>query len=88
MDTLKKFFPISFKYTSDGAQLAIGIIIYLVAGIIAGALIAISTFLTGWIPAIGALIGWVLGIVSSLIGVYVIAGIVIQVLVFCKVLKD
>lgn len=87
MDALKKIFPLSFKYTKDVANLIIGIIIYLVVGIVAGALITISTMLVGWIPVVGWLIGWVLGIISSLIGVYVLAGVVIQILAFAKVLK-
>ena len=88
MDFLKKFFPLSWKYTKDVANLIIGIIIYIVVGIVAGALIALSTAITVWIPVIGLIIAWVLGIVSSLIGLYVLAGIVLQVLVFAKVLKD
>ena len=87
MDALKKIFPISFKYTKDAANLIIGILIYVVAGIIAGAIIWLSGMITGWIPVIGMLVGWILGLLGSLIDVYVVAGIVIQVLVFAKVLK-
>lgn len=79
MDILKKVFPISFKFTQDVANLIIGILIYVVGGAVAGAVIG---FLTG-IP----LVGWLFGIVGSLIGIYSLAGIVIQVLVFAKVLK-
>lgn len=88
METLKKFFPLSFKRTDSVANLIIGILLYVLVGIIVGALIWLATAITGWIPVVGAIIGWILGIVSSLIGVYVVAGIVIQILVFCKVLKD
>ena len=88
MDALKKFFPISFKYTKDGASLAIGIILYVIMGIIVAALIKLATLLSGWIPLVGAIIGWALGVVSALFGVYVLAGIVIQILVFCKVIKE
>lgn len=88
METLKKIFPLSWKYTKDVANLIIGILIYLVVGIIAGVLIALSTLITGWIPVVGFIIGLVLGLASSLIGVYVLAGIVIQILVFAKVIKD
>ena len=79
MDILKKLFPISFNYASDLAQLIIGILIYIVGGAIAGTVIG---FLTG-IP----LVGWLFGLVGSLLGTYCFAGIVIQVLVFLKVLK-
>lgn len=87
MDTLKKFFPLSFKYTKDVANLIIGIIIYVLVGAVAGACIALATLLTVWIPLVGAIIGWALGIISSLVGIYVLAGIVIQILVFAKVIK-
>lgn len=79
MDTLKKFFPLSFKFTKDVANLIIGIIIYVVIGAIAPAILGILGFLP--------IIGWILGIVSSLVGIYCLAGIVIQILVFAKVLK-
>ena len=79
MDLLKTFFPISFKYADSVANLIIGILIYLVGGAIAGAVIG---FLTG-LP----LIGWLFGIVGSVLGIYSIAGIVIEVLVFLNILK-
>ncbi|MBO5010060.1 MAG: hypothetical protein IKJ13_07520 [Clostridia bacterium] len=87
METLKKFFPLSWKYSNDVANVIIGIIVQLVVGILAGALIFLSTLIVGWIPVVGALVGWVLGIIGSLIDVYVLAGIIIQLLVFFKVIK-
>ncbi len=88
METLKKFFPLSFKRTDTVANLVVGILIYLVVGILAGVVIALSTMIVNWIPVVGAIIGVVLGLASSLIGLYVLAGIVIQILVFAKVIKD
>lgn len=85
--TLKQLFPISYKRTKDVADLIVGILIYIVAAIVAGALIQLAGLLVGWIPVVGAIVGWVLRIVGALIEVYVIAGIVIQILVFCKVIK-
>lgn len=79
MDMLKKFFPLSFKFVDSVANLIIGILIYLVAGAVAGAVIGL---LSG-IP----IVGFLFGLVGSLLGIYVFAGIVIQVLVFCKILK-
>ena len=79
MDTLKRFFPLSFKFAKDVANLIIGIIIYVVIGAVAPAILGILGFLP--------IIGWILGIVSSLVGIYCLAGIVIQILVFAKVLK-
>ena len=88
METLKKFFPLSWKYTKDVANLIIGIIIYLVVGLLAGAVIALSGLIVGWIPVVGGLVGVVLGLIGGLIDIYVLAGIVIQILVFTKVIKD
>ncbi|MBE6584010.1 MAG: hypothetical protein E7649_03365 [Ruminococcaceae bacterium] len=88
METLKKFFPLSFQRTDTVANLIVGILIYIVVGIVAGAVIWLATLLGIWIPVIGAIIGWALGVVGTLVDVYCLAGIVIQILVFAKVLKD
>ena len=87
MSTLKTFFPLSWKYSKDIAGLIIGIIIHLVLEVLIGALITLATMITGWIPVIGALVGWALGIVSSLLGLYILIGIILQILLFLKVLK-
>ena len=86
MDALKQLFPLSFKYTKDVPNLIIGILIQIVVGLLAGALIVLAGMVTGWIPGVGGLIGWALRIVGILVEVYVVAGIVIQVLAFCKVI--
>jgi len=88
METLKKLFPLSFKRTDTAANLVVGILIYVVAAIVAGAVIGLSALITGWIPVIGLLIGWALGVVGSIVEIYVVAGIVIQILVFAKVIKE
>ncbi len=87
METLKKIFPLSFKYTGSVANLIIGVLVYLVVGIVAGALIWLASAITGWIPVLGGILGWVLGILGALVDVYVIAGIVVQFLSHFKVLK-
>lgn len=79
---LKKYFPVSYEKSLFGA-----IIKYLVVVIVASLLIWLSTALTGWIPVVGGLIGWILGIVSALVDLYAVAGIVIAVLVTLKILK-
>lgn len=79
MDTLKKLFPLSFKYTDSVANLIIGILIYLIGDVIAGAVIGLLAKLP--------LIGIVFGLIGSLVGLYCLAGIVILVLVYLKVLK-
>ncbi len=79
MELLKKIFPLSFKFSDSVANLVIGILIYLVAGAVAGVAIG----LLAKIPVVGILIG----LVGGLVDLYCLAGIVIQVLDFCKVLK-
>ena len=79
MDMLKQLFPISFKYTKDLANLIIGILIYIVVGAVIGFLIGILVN----IPIIGI----IFSIVGTLVEIYNIAGIVILILVFLKVLK-
>lgn len=79
---LKKLFPISYE-----KSLLSGIIKYLVVAIVAGLLIWLSTALTGWIPVIGTIIGWVLGIVSTIVEIYVIAGIIVSILRKLDIIK-
>ena len=80
MDTLKKYFPISFKYTGSVKDLIIGIVIYLVAGLIV-------SFLLGLVGKILPFLGLILGLVGGIFDLYCTVGIVLQVLVFAKVLK-
>lgn len=88
MDFIKKFWGLSWKFSKDVPNLIIGIIVYLCLGFIVGLAIWLATALTGWIPVVGALIAWVLGVVSSLTGVYSLIGLILLILVFCKVIKD
>ncbi len=75
---LKKVFP--FSYRADTAvNLAITIICYLVVG-------ALVSLLFGWIGSI-PLIGWVVGVVISLIDLYLFVGLVVSILVFLKIVK-
>jgi uncharacterized oligopeptide transporter (OPT) family protein len=85
---LKKWFPLSFKYTDSVTSLVIGIIIYVVVGILAGLVIGLANILFGWIPLLGSVLALIFKVLGALIDVYVTAGIVIQVLVFCKVIKE
>ena len=84
---MKKYFPLSFKNTSDPIGMIVSIIIYLVIGAVAGFLIWFAGMLGGWIPVVGAVLGWVLRIVSIIVDIYVLAGIVISVLAFLGIVK-
>ena len=87
METLKQIFPLSFKKHNGVADLVVGILIYIVVGIVAGALIWAAGLFTG-IPVIGAILSWVLRLVGSLVDLYVVAGIVVEILEYCGVLKN
>ena len=80
MDILKKFFPLSFKMTGSVANLIIGTIIYLVIGIVFGAV----QLLVSGIPVVNVIVG----LINSLVGLYTTGGIVIMFLYHFKVLKD
>ncbi|MBR2383989.1 MAG: hypothetical protein IKA99_00090 [Clostridia bacterium] len=84
---MKNYFPLSFKYSKDLVSMIIGIIIYLVVAAVAGVLIWIAGLLGGWIPVAGVILGWILRIVSIIVEVYTLAGIVILVLAFLKIVK-
>lgn len=79
MDKLKLLFPISFKYADSVANLIIGILIYVVGSAIAGAIL-------GWLSII-PIVGLIFSLMGSVLGIYCLAGIVIEVLLFAKVLK-
>jgi uncharacterized oligopeptide transporter (OPT) family protein len=85
---LKKWFPLSFKYSDSVTSLVIGIIIHVVVGILAGLVIGLANILFGWIPLLGSILAVIFKAIGAVIDVYVTAGIVIEVLAFCKVIKD
>ena len=88
MDILKKIFPLSWKFTKDVANFIIGIVIYLVLGVAFGLVAGLAALIVGWIPVVGALLIWVLSVIGSLIGIYSLVGLILLILVFCKVIKD
>ena len=79
MDMLKMIFPFSFGEKKDVAALVINILIYLVVGIVIG----FAIFLLAKIPVVGI----IAGLVGSLLDLYILAGIIISVLDYLKILK-
>ena len=77
---MKSFFPLAFKATTPAAAIA-AVVIYLAIGI---AYSLLSTLITHILPL--GLIRWLLGIVGSLLGLYLLGGVVLTVLVFLKVI--
>ena len=87
MKELKKWFPVSFDRAKSLGDFIIGLIIYVIVGALLGLLIGFAGAITGWIPVVGTIIGWVLRILSILAEVYVVGGIVLLILAFLKVIK-
>ena len=80
MDALKKWFPLSFKFTKSVSNFIVGVLVYVIVAAVAG--------LVNVIFAKMPLIGLIIGIVCDLVYVYMLFGIVILFLVYFKVLKD
>lgn len=78
MEMLQKYFPRAFTAT-EVSKLIIAIIIYALIDIVAGFVIG----LLAKIPVVGIFAG----LLGSLVGLYALVGIVLSILVFCKVLK-
>lgn len=79
MDFLKKFFPIAFK-AREVKDLIISLIIFILIDIVCGIVIGLLAKLP--------IIGIIFTLLGSLVGLYALVGIVLSILVFCKVLKD
>ncbi len=71
LKNLKKYFPVGAK-EKDVKSLAVAIVVYVVLSAIAGAIAGIL----GFIPVIG----WLLGIAGTLVGIYCLAGIILAIL--------
>ena len=78
MEMLKKFYPHAFK-ASEGKDLAVALIIYILIDFVCGLVIG----LLAKIP----LIGIIFSLLGSVIGLYALIGIILSVLVFLKVVK-
>lgn len=76
---MKKLFPLSFKWASSLVSMLIGVVIYIVVGAIFGVAIG----LLNTIPVVN-LVAWIVGIA---VDVYVVAGIVVLILAYLKVVK-
>ena len=85
MDLLKKLFPFSFG-TKEVNHLVVRTIIYILAAVVGGVLLAIIGILTG-IPVVGPILGTVLGIVGGLVGLYCLIGIILLFLAHFDIIK-
>lgn len=88
MDTLKKIFPMSWKFTADVSNFVVGIIIYIVLCVPVGIVLGLAKMIVEWIPLVGNILVWALGVIGVLVGLYAIIGLVLLILVYCKVITD
>ena len=79
MDTLKKLFPFSFRPLKGLTDLIIAVILLIVADAVCGVVIGLLSHLP--------LIGWIIGLVGGLLGLYFFVSIVLIILNYLKVLK-
>ncbi len=85
MEKLAKFFPINNRVKKGNVgSLVVTIIIYIVLPVVLGIVTGLIDLILGGIPVIGALVTWVLGVVSSLIGLYCLIGIILAVVDYVK----
>ena len=78
MDMLKKFFPNAFK-ANDLKAFIVSLIVYVLIDVVCGIVIGFLAKLP--------LIGFIFGLLGSLVGLYAFVGIVLSILVFAKVIK-
>lgn len=78
MDTIKKFFPLSFKGKTN-SDLIISILLYILIDVLAGVVIAV----TSAVPVLG----WIVRIVLGLAGLYALIGIVLAILYRVEAIK-
>ena len=79
MNLLKKYFPFSFRKKPETKELIIDILIHVIAGAIVGAVIGIFAN----IPVIKL----ITGLAGTIAELYVIAGIVLTIMDYKKLLK-
>ncbi len=78
MDTVKKIFPQAFTAT-EVKPFVVALVIYLLIDIVCG-------FVIGLLAKI-PILGIIFGLLGSVVGLYALAGVVLSILVFLKVIK-
>lgn len=86
MEILKKYFPHAFK-AEDVASLIVTILIYLIVALVGGLVVGLVSTLLSWIPIVGVIFNVLCKFAGSVVSLYAVAGIVIAVLAYGKVLK-
>ena len=79
METIKKYFPLSFKEKTEVKDLVINILVYLAGAIAVGVLMGAFSD----VPVVN----WMLGILGTLAEIYIVGGVVLSMLDYFKIVK-
>ena len=89
MDFLRKLYPSVFKLEKKVVKpFVIQLVIFVVIGIIMSVVSAVVNMLVGGIEVVGPIVGLVLWIITTIVGLYCTGGIVCSILKFVGVIKD
>jgi hypothetical protein len=79
MDMLKKLFPLAFGAKKDIVALVINILIHIVVDAVLGIVISLLAGLP--------LVGFVFGLIGSVLGLYFLVSLILSILHFLKIVK-
>ena len=84
MDILKKLFPLSFSHVKDTNKLGIGILIYVLVPVLLGLILGL---IAGLLLPLAFILSPIFYVIDTVLGLYCLAGLVIQLLVQFDVIK-
>ena len=79
MDMLKKLFPLAFGAKKDIVALVINILIHIVVDAVLGIVVSLLAGLP--------LVGFVFGLIGSVLGLYFLVSLILSILHFLKIVK-
>ena len=79
MDMLKKLFPLAFGVKKDIVALVINILIHIVVDAVLGIVVSLLAGLP--------LVGFVFGLIGSVLGLYFLVSLILSILHFLKIVK-
>lgn len=93
MDFLRKLYPSVFKLEKKVVkpfviQLVIFVVIGIIMSVVSAVVSAVVNMLVGGIEVVGPIVGLVLWIITTIVGLYCTGGIVCSILKFVGVIKD
>ena len=87
MDFLKKLFPLAFA-SAEKDNFVKALILYIVVAVVGAVVGFVVGTLLGWIPLVGFLVGLILNILGTVVDVYAVAGVILTLLVYFKIIKE